>query len=84
MGRFGREIGISLIVGLIVAAIWATLGITATHSPWSWPDFFGRSAAVAVPVAAWKVVGAAKIALVLAVVLVVGVVVLALGALILL
>lgn len=74
MERFGREVGISLLVGLAVAVIWAVLGIVTTHSAWSWPDFFGRSVAIAVPVAAWKVIGIAKIVLVLAVV--VGVVVL--------
>ncbi|MGO9082357.1 MAG: hypothetical protein ACLQDY_25570 [Streptosporangiaceae bacterium] len=61
MESLGREVGISLLVGLIVAIIWAFLGIVTTHSAWSWPDFFGRAAAVSIPVAAWKVIGIAKI-----------------------
>ena len=78
MDRFSREIGISLLVGLLVAVIWAALGIVTTHSAWSWPDFFGRAVAVSAPVAAWKIIGIAKIIFILMAVAAVAVVIVAL------
>jgi hypothetical protein len=72
MERFGKEITVSLIAGLAVAAIWSILGIVTTHSGWSWPDFFGRSVAIGVPVAFWKVLGIAKIFLILAILVGIG------------
>jgi hypothetical protein len=57
MERIGKEILIAIIAGLIVAALWGVIGISATHGGWSWGSFFGHSASIAIPVGTWKVLG---------------------------
>jgi hypothetical protein len=57
MERIAKEIVVAILAGLIVAALWGVIGISATHDTWSWSAFFGHSASIAVPVGTWKVLG---------------------------
>jgi hypothetical protein len=66
MEWFWKNLGVGVLAAIIGGAI---LTVITQHGGWSWHDFLVRGTASGVAVGTWKIVGTAKVLMILAVVL---------------
>jgi hypothetical protein len=66
MGKFQKDVAAGVIAAVVGGII---LDLITQHGGWSWHAFLGQGAASGVAVGGWKVIGTAKIAMVLGMVL---------------